>query len=114
MARLSFGRPGLVDDDSPPDDLGLLLDPQLLPQEVDVTDPEAEDLALTQPATRRHHRHRPVAGRESLDDRLHLLGRPRLHLALFDFGRPDGVGLARVAGDEAVVDGGVEHGRDVR
>lgn len=41
---------GLVDDDSPPDDLDLLLDPQLLPQEVDVTDPQAEDLALTQPA----------------------------------------------------------------
>ena len=83
-----LSRFGVTDHDLGGDELHLLLDMDLAAEEVDVPDPQPEHLALAEPAAGADHAERPVSLREGVDDRLDLLDRPGLHLALLDVRRP--------------------------
>lgn len=104
---------GSVELELGPDDLDLLLDVELPAQEVDVSYPLAEDLALAEPATGGDDADGPVPLGQGVDDSLDLLDGPRFDLALLTLGELHRAGPARVRCDQPVVDGSVEYHRDI-
>ena len=86
---------------------------ELLAKEVDIAHAQSEHLALSETTSGGDHPDRPVAVGERVDDRFDPFDGPRLDLALLAWGQLDGSRLARVGGDEPVVDRGGEDRRDV-
>lgn len=81
--------------------------------EVHLVHGEPEDLTLAEPASGPGIDRGPVLLRQGVPHREHAVGGPRADLARVRLGDSDTPGPARVAGDQAIIDGRREHGGDV-
>ena len=95
-------------------DLHLLPDVDLPAEEVDVCDPKAEHLTLTEPAARGDDRDRPPPLRVRVDHHADLLGRPRHDPRLLDRRSPHRPRRARITDDQAVLDRSAKNRGQVR
>lgn len=103
LAALRQGNDGVATEE-----LHLLADKNTVTDQVNVLDPQTEDLTLPEPAAGRYHWSGPPSLGMSVHHSGHLLDRPRDDLGRLNRRGSHGGGATGVARDEVVLDGGAQ------